>query len=79
MKINNLSKDVAEAAAEEGIKIYTIGVGTEKGGPIPIKRNGVVAKYKKDSDEKCHYKTNSQTLKEIFVFVAAYMLMEKHD
>ena len=28
---NNLSQDV-EAAAEEGIKIYTIGVGTEKGG-----------------------------------------------
>ena len=63
---NNLSKDVAEAAAEEGIKIYTIGVGTEKGGPIPIKRNGVVIKYKKDSDENVVItKLNSQTLKEI--------------
>ena len=38
-----------EIPAEEGIKIYTIGVGTQKGGPIPIKRNGVVIKYKKDS------------------------------
>ena len=63
---NNLSKDVAEAAAEEGIKIYTIGVGTQKGGPIPIKRNGVVMKYKKDSDESVVItKLNSQTLKEI--------------
>jgi Ca-activated chloride channel family protein len=63
---NNLSKDVAEAAAEEGIKIYTIGVGTEKGGPIPIKRNGIVLKYKKDSDENVVItKLNSKTLIEI--------------
>jgi len=63
---NNLSNDVAEAAAEEGIKIYTIGVGTEKGGPIPIKRNGVVLKYKKDSSENMVItKLNSKTLIEI--------------
>ena len=63
---NNLSNDVAEAAAEEGIKIYTIGVGTEKGGPIPIKRNGVVLKYKKDSNENMVItKLNSKTLIEI--------------
>ena len=63
---NNLSNDVAEAAADEGIKIYTIGVGTEKGGPIPIKRNGVVLKYKKDSSENMVItKLNSKTLIEI--------------
>ena len=63
---NNLSNDVAEAAAEEGIKIYTIGVGTEKGGPIPIKKNGVVLKYKKDSNENMVItKLNSKTLIEI--------------
>ena len=63
---NNLSNDVAEAAAEEGIKIYTIGVGTEKGEPIPIKRNGVVLKYKKDSNENMVItKLNSKTLIEI--------------
>lgn len=63
---NNLNSDVAEAAAEEGIKIYTIGVGTEKGGPIPIKRNGVVLKYKKDSSENMVItKLNSKTLIEI--------------
>ena len=47
---NDLSLDVAEAAAEEGIKIFTIGVGSEKGGPIPLKRNGIVMSYKKDQD-----------------------------
>ena len=63
---NNLSNDVAEAAAEEGIKIYTIGVGTEKGGPIPIKRNGIVLKYKKDSSENVVItKLSSKTLNEI--------------
>jgi Ca-activated chloride channel family protein len=44
----------AEAAAEEanklGIKIITIGVGTEKGGTIPLKRNGVVESYKRDNN-----------------------------
>jgi Ca-activated chloride channel family protein len=49
---NNASTDVAETAAEEGIKIFTIGVGTEKGGPIPIKRNGVILRYKKDNNEE---------------------------
>ena len=42
-------EDMAERAAEAGIRIYTIGVGTTKGGPIPIKRNGVVQNYKKDN------------------------------
>ena len=41
-------EDLAEEAAEEGIKIFTIGVGSTKGGPIPIKRNGIVQSYKKN-------------------------------
>jgi Ca-activated chloride channel family protein len=57
---------VAEAAAKEGIKIFTIGVGTEKGGPIPIKRNGVVMRYKKDqNDATVITKLNKKTLSEI--------------
>ena len=40
---------ISEQAKREGIKIYTIGVGTEKGGPIPIKDNGLVISYKKDN------------------------------
>ncbi|WP_372745210.1 VWA domain-containing protein [Lutibacter sp.] len=38
-----------EEATKAGIKTYTIGIGTEKGGPIPIKERGNVVSYKKDS------------------------------
>ncbi|MDO6817944.1 VWA domain-containing protein [Zobellia sp. 1_MG-2023] len=43
------AKDAVEKAVEEGIRIFTIGVGKTKGAPIPIKRNGVVESLKKDS------------------------------
>jgi Ca-activated chloride channel family protein len=57
---------VAEEANEEGIRIFTIGVGDIKGGPIPEKRNGVVLNYKKDSQgETVITKLNEETLKEI--------------
>jgi Ca-activated chloride channel family protein len=63
---NDLSLDEAEAAAAEGIKIYTIGVGTEKGGPIPLKRNGIVMSYKKNqNDATVITKLNKKTLIEI--------------
>lgn len=42
-------EDMAQQAAEAGIRIYTIGVGTAKGGPIPMKQNGVVQKYKENN------------------------------
>ena len=38
-----------EKAVDEGITIYTIGVGTEKGSVIPIKRNGIMESLKKDA------------------------------
>ena len=61
---NDLSIEVAEAASEEGIKIYTIGVGSENGGPIPLKRNGVVRSYKKDqNNETVITKLNEETLR----------------
>ena len=42
----------AEIAKGHGIKIYSIGVGTESGGPIPIKNNnGQVTGYKKDRED----------------------------
>lgn len=41
--------ELAKQAAEKGIKIYTVGIGTAKGGPIPLKDNGRVMGYKKDS------------------------------
>ncbi|WP_299048065.1 VWA domain-containing protein [uncultured Polaribacter sp.] len=42
------TKQVANNIANEGVKIYTVGVGTEKGGPIPIRLNGSMIGYKKD-------------------------------
>ena len=42
--------DAVDDAVEQGIKVFTIGVGTAKGGPIPEKINGVVQAYKKDRD-----------------------------
>lgn len=57
---------IAEEASEEGIRIFTIGVGDLKGGPIPLKHNGVVASYKKDSQgETVITKLNEDTLKGI--------------
>ncbi|WP_136482170.1 VWA domain-containing protein [Cognatitamlana onchidii] len=60
------SAEVAEEASEDGIRIFTIGVGDVKGGPIPEKRNGVVLNYKKDSQgETVITKLNEETLQEI--------------
>ena len=57
---------IAKEAKEEGIRIFTIGVGDEKGGPIPIKRNGIVQSYKKDQNgETVITKLNEDILKEI--------------
>lgn len=58
--------DIAEEANEEGIRILTIGVGDIKGGPIPIKRNGVILNYKKDSKgETVITRLDENTLREI--------------
>ncbi len=63
------SEGAAEAAAEankNGMKIITIGIGTEKGGPIPIKENGVVQSFKRDNNnEVVITKLNQQSLIEI--------------
>ncbi|WP_299891469.1 VWA domain-containing protein [uncultured Lacinutrix sp.] len=57
---------VAEEASKEGIRIFTIGVGDVKGGPIPIKRNGVILNYKKDRQgETVITKLNEDTLIDI--------------
>lgn len=57
---------VADEAKQEGIRIFTIGVGDVKGGPIPEKKNGIVISYKKDNDgETVITKLDEETLKEI--------------
>lgn len=58
--------DIAEEANEQGIRILTIGVGNTKGGPIPIKRNGVILNYKKDNKgETVITRLDETTLKDI--------------
>lgn len=57
---------IVEEAAQLGIQIYTIGVGTEKGSTIPIKRNGVLQYNKRDqNNEVVITRLNEETLKEI--------------
>ena len=63
------SEEAANAAAradELGIKIFTFGVGTENGAPIPLKQNGVIESYKKDFDgEVVITKRNAEVLQVI--------------
>jgi Ca-activated chloride channel family protein len=46
----------AQAAAEEankqGMRIITIGIGTDKGGTIPLKKNGIVESYQRDNNDQ---------------------------
>lgn len=44
------AEDAAEEAQKAGMKIITIGIGTEKGGPIPLRQNGVVESFKRDNE-----------------------------
>lgn len=63
---NNSSLDIAKMAASKGIKIYTVGVGKEKGSPIPIKKNGIIQNYKRDNKEEIVItKLNKKVLTEI--------------
>lgn len=49
---NEGADEAAEEANKLGIKIITIGVGTEKGGTIPLKRNGIIEGFKKDNNNE---------------------------
>jgi Ca-activated chloride channel family protein len=57
---------VTEEATKEGIKIFTIGVGTPEGGPIPLKRENTLIGYKKDREgEVVITQLNENTLQKI--------------
>ena len=57
---------IADEATKEGIKIFTIGVGTPEGGPIPLKRGNTLIGYKKDRDgEVVITQLNENTLQQI--------------
>lgn len=60
------SERIAKEIVDIGIRTFTIGVGSNKGGPIPIKSNGKFVGYKKDNkDEVVITKLNVNTLKDI--------------
>lgn len=55
-----------EQAKNLGIKIYTIGVGSPSGAPIPIKVNGILQYYKKDeNNQQVITKLQEETLQNI--------------
>ena len=57
---------LAKEAKKEGIKIYTVGVGTIEGGPIPMRNIGGGISYKKDNKgEVVITKMKEDVLKEI--------------
>ncbi len=58
-------ENAIQIAKQKNIRIITIGVGTEAGGPIPIRQGGTT-EFKKDSNnEVVITKLNSETLKTI--------------
>ncbi len=60
------SDKIAQEALKDGIRTFTIGIGTTKGGPIPLKRNGKFLGYKKDNkDEVVITQLHDETLKQI--------------
>ena len=57
------TKQLAQNISNDGVKVYTIGVGSEKGAPIPMKINGSLIGYKKYKGETVLTKRNSELLK----------------
>lgn len=57
---------IAEEAARNGIRIFTIGIGSVNGGPIPIKERGRLLHYMRDqNDEQVITRMDEETMKEI--------------
>ncbi|WP_438977399.1 VWA domain-containing protein [Polaribacter sp.] len=60
------TKQMAQNLSNDGVKVYTIGVGTEKGGPIPLRESGNLVGYKKDrKGETVITKRNAEVLQNI--------------
>ena len=58
--------DAAKQLKKKGIKVYAIGLGTEKGAPIPIKKRRRIVDYKKDKNgDMVITKMNAKILKEL--------------
>jgi Ca-activated chloride channel family protein len=60
------TQQVAQQANENGVRVFTIGVGSSSGAPIPLKQNGVFVEHKKDQNgEVVITKLNETILNEI--------------
>jgi Ca-activated chloride channel family protein len=60
------AEDASNDAKKAGIKIITVGIGTENGGPIPLRRNGIVERFQRDrNDQVVVTKRNKETLEAI--------------
>jgi len=58
--------EAAKRAAQQGVTVFSVGIGTKKGSVIPIKRNGSLYGYKKDKKgQTVITRLNDQILKEI--------------
>lgn len=59
-------REAARKAEEQGIRIYSLGIGTERGAPVPDIRNGMKIGYKRDrSNQVVVSQLQPQVLKEI--------------
>lgn len=57
---------IAQEASKKGIRIFTIGLGTERGGRIPIKTNGRIKEFLKDrAGETVITRMDEQNMKNI--------------
>ncbi len=54
--------EAAKEAADKGVKIFTVGIGTQTGGLIPIRRNGQLVGYKTDKQGKRVVTRRNQSL-----------------
>ncbi|MEY2828924.1 MAG: hypothetical protein RIQ33_782 [Bacteroidota bacterium] len=58
--------EAAQSAANEGVQIFTVGVGSNQGAPIPVYVGGVQTDFKKDENGSIVLsKLNEEALKEI--------------
>lgn len=58
--------DAATEAAEKGVVIHTLGIGTIKGAPIPVYRSGIQADYKRDNSGSIVFsKLNENMLQQV--------------
>jgi hypothetical protein len=56
-------ESAAKEAAEAGIKVYTIGMGSAEGAPIPIYSNGAVVGFKQDNSRtNCRHEVESSEM-----------------